>query len=90
MNAVLGHAEIRGHPDVGAMLVSRRQVMSWGMRRARPPEQAKSRGLPVRSTTVWAAQRLREWKAPAGVKVRGRGLRAPEERADRCTRPPDT
>jgi hypothetical protein len=66
-NAPVTDAEIRGHPSVCAIVGCRTQVLPWGSRLSRPPEHAKSPGLPCRQTTALAAQRMREWKAPAGV-----------------------
>jgi hypothetical protein len=50
-------------------LVCRNQVIPWGIRLYVKPEQAKTLGLPFRKTTELAAQLIREFKAPAGVKV---------------------
>jgi SRSO17 transposase len=62
-------AYIQGHQYVCAILVCRTQVIPWGIRLYMKPEQAKSLGLPFRKTTELAAQLIREFKAPAGVKV---------------------
>jgi SRSO17 transposase len=62
-------AYIRGHQYVCAILVCRNQVIPWGVRLYVKPEQAKTLGLPFRKTTELAAQLIREFKAPAGVKV---------------------
>ena len=62
-------ASIRGHQYVCAILVCRTQVIPWGIRLYMKPEHAKSLGLPFRQTTELAAQLIREFKAPAGVKV---------------------
>jgi SRSO17 transposase len=62
-------AYIRGHQYVCAILVCRTQVIPWGIRLSMKPEHAKSLGLPFRKTTELAAQLIREFKAPAGVKV---------------------
>jgi len=62
-------AYIRGHHYVCAILVCRRQVIPWGIRLYLKPDHAKSLGRPFRKTTELAAQLIREFAAPAGVKV---------------------
>jgi SRSO17 transposase len=62
-------AYIRGHQYVCAILVCRTHVIPWGIRLYMKPEHAKSLGLPFRKTTELAAQLIREFTAPAGVKV---------------------
>jgi SRSO17 transposase len=60
---------IRGHQDVCAILVCRDHVIPWGIRLYVKPEVAKALGLPFRKTTEMAAQLIREFQAPRGVKV---------------------
>jgi SRSO17 transposase len=60
---------IRGHQYVCAILVCRDHVIPWGIRLYVKPEAAKALGLPFRKTTEMAAQLLREFQAPRGVKV---------------------
>jgi hypothetical protein len=59
----------RGPQDVGALVVCRTPVMPWGSRLSMKPAQAQSLGLPCRQPTELAPQRIREFQAPAGVKV---------------------
>jgi SRSO17 transposase len=60
---------IRGHQYVCAILVCRDHVIPWGIRLYVKPEAAKALGLPFRKTTEMAAQLIREFQAPRGVKV---------------------
>jgi DDE superfamily endonuclease len=62
-------AYIQGHQYVCAILVYRHQVIPWGIRLYVKPEQAKTLALPFRKSTELAAQLIREFQAPAGVKV---------------------
>jgi SRSO17 transposase len=60
---------IQGHQYVCAILVCRDQVIPWGIRLYVKPQHAKALGRPFRKTTELAAQLIREFKAPCGVKV---------------------
>jgi hypothetical protein len=62
-------AYIRGHQDVGALLVCRDHVIPFGIRLYVKQAPCSALGLPFRTTTELAAQRLREFKAPMGVTV---------------------
>jgi hypothetical protein len=62
-------AYIRGHQDVGALLVCRDHVIPFGIRLYVKQAPCSALGLPFRKTTELAAQRLREFKAPMGVTV---------------------
>lgn len=61
--------DIQGHQSVCAILVCRDQVIPWGIRLYVKPQHAKALGRPFRKTTELAAQLIREFKAPRGVKV---------------------
>jgi hypothetical protein len=54
---------------VCAILVCRNQVIPWGIRLDVKPEHATALGLPFYKTTALAAQLIREFQAPAGLKV---------------------
>jgi SRSO17 transposase len=69
MKAPTTAAYIRGHQDVCAILVYRDHVIPWGIRLYVKREQCVSVGVPFRTTTELAAQLIREFRAPAGVKV---------------------
>jgi SRSO17 transposase len=60
---------IQGHQYVCALLVYRDQVIPWGIRLYAKPQHAKALGISFRKTTELAAHLIREFKAPAGVKV---------------------
>jgi SRSO17 transposase len=62
-------AYIWGHHYVCAVLVCRRQVIPWGIRLYAKQEHCAGLQLPFRKTTELAAQLIREFQAPAGVKV---------------------
>jgi SRSO17 transposase len=62
-------AYIRGHQYVCAILVCRHHVIPFGIRLYVKKEQCAAVGVPFRKTTELAAQLIREFKAPAGVKV---------------------
>ncbi|HXH13112.1 MAG TPA: transposase [Alphaproteobacteria bacterium] len=62
-------AYIRGHHDVCAILVCREQVIPWGIRLYAKKEHCARLKFPFRKTTELAAQLIREFQAPAGVKV---------------------
>jgi SRSO17 transposase len=60
---------IQGPQYVCAILVCRDQVIPWGIRLYVKPQHAKALGLPFWKTTELAAQLIREFEAPRGVKV---------------------
>jgi hypothetical protein len=62
---------IRGHQDVGAILVGRDHVLPVGLRLYVQQAHGPALGRPCRKTTEWAAPWSRECKAPPGVKVAG-------------------
>ena len=62
-------AYIQGHQYVCAILVCRDHVIPWGIRLYLKPEHARALALPFHKTTALAAQRIREFNAPAGVSV---------------------
>jgi SRSO17 transposase len=62
-------AYIRGHQYVCAILVYRDHVMPWGIRLYVKKAQCTTVGVPFHKTTELAAQLIREFKPPAGVKV---------------------
>jgi SRSO17 transposase len=62
-------AYIRGHQDVCAILVCRDHVIPFGIRLSVKQAYCPALGLPFRKTTALAAQLIREFKAPPGVKV---------------------
>lgn len=63
-------AYMRGHQYVCATLLFRQQVIPWGIRLYVKKEACAAVGVPFRKTTELAAQLIREFNAPAGVKVR--------------------
>jgi SRSO17 transposase len=69
MKASTTDAYIRGHHYVCAILVYRHYVIPWGIRLYVKREQCTGVGVPFRKTTELAAQLIREFRAPAGVKV---------------------
>src|SRR5262245_21297209 len=62
-------AYIRGLQYVCGILVFRQQVIPWGIRLYVKKAHCGAVGVPFRKTTELAAQLIREFKAPAGVKV---------------------
>jgi hypothetical protein len=62
-------AYIRGHQYVWAILVDRDHVLPWGIRLYVKKAPCTTVGVPVHKTTELAAQLIREFKPPAGVKV---------------------
>jgi SRSO17 transposase len=62
-------AYIHGHQYVCAILIFRDYIIPYGIRLYVKPEQAAALELPFRKTTELAAQLIREFQAPAGVKV---------------------
>jgi SRSO17 transposase len=62
-------AYIRGHQYVCGILVFRQQVIPWGIRLYVKQAHCGAVGVPFRKTTEMAAQLIREFKAPTGVKV---------------------
>jgi SRSO17 transposase len=62
-------AYIWGHQYVCAILVYRDHVIPFGIRLYVKREQCAGVGVPFRKTTELAADLIREFKAPAGVKV---------------------
>jgi SRSO17 transposase len=62
-------AYIRGHQYVCGVLLFRGQVIPFGIRLYVKKAQCAALELPFRKTTELAAQLIREFKAPAGVKV---------------------
>jgi len=62
-------AYIRGHQDVGAILVCPDHVIPFGIRLSVTQAYCPALGLSFRKTTELAAQLIREFKAPPGVKV---------------------
>jgi SRSO17 transposase len=62
-------AYIRGHQYVGGILVFRQHVMPYGIRLYVKKAQCGVLGLSFRKTTELAAQLIREFKPPAGIKV---------------------
>jgi SRSO17 transposase len=63
------NAYIRGHQYVCASLVCRDHVSPFGIRLYVKQAPCTALGLPFRKTTEVAAQLIREFKAPIGVKV---------------------
>jgi DDE superfamily endonuclease len=63
------NAYIRGHQYVCAILVYRDHVIPWGIRLYVKKAQCTTVGVPFHKTTELAAQLIREFKPPAGVKV---------------------
>ena len=62
-------AYIRGHQYVCAILVYRDHVIPLGIRLYVKKAQCTTVGVPFHKTTELAAQLIREFKPPAGVKV---------------------
>jgi SRSO17 transposase len=62
-------AYIRGHQYVCGTLLFRGHVIPWGIRLYVKKEACGSLGLSFRKTTELAAQLIREFNAPAGIKV---------------------
>jgi DDE superfamily endonuclease len=62
-------AYIRGHQYVCGTLLFRRHVIPWGIRLYVKPEACAAAGVPFQKTTQLAAHLIREFNAPAGVKV---------------------
>jgi Transposase DDE domain len=62
-------AYIRGHQYVCATLLFRQHVIPWGIRLYVKKEACAAVGVPFQKTTQLAAQLIREFNAPAGVKV---------------------
>jgi SRSO17 transposase len=60
---------IRGHQYVGAIVVCRNHVIPFGIRLYVKQAHCPALGLLFRKTTELAAQLIREFKAPTGVKV---------------------
>jgi len=62
-------ASIRGHQYVCGTLRFREHVIPWGLRLYVKKEACAAVGVPFHKTTELAAQLIREFRAPAGVKV---------------------
>src|SRR6266516_4814749 len=62
-------AYIRGHQYVCATLLFRQHVIPWGIRLYVKKEACAAVGVPFQKTTQLAAQLIRKFNAPAGVKV---------------------
>jgi hypothetical protein len=62
-------AYIRGHQYVCAILSSRDHVIPWGIRLYVKPEYCTELGRPFYKTTELAAQLIREFQPPVGLKV---------------------
>jgi hypothetical protein len=62
-------AYIRGHQYVRASVAFREYVIPLGLRLSSKNVQGPALGLPFPKTTELAAQRIREFKPPAGIKV---------------------
>jgi hypothetical protein len=62
-------AYIRGHQYVCGILAFRQQVIPYSIRLYVKKAHSTSLGLPFRTTTELAAQLIREFQAPVGVKV---------------------
>ena len=69
MQAPTTDADIRGHQDVCGTRRFRQHVIPWGLRLYVKTEACVSVGISFRNTTQLAAPLLREFNAPAGVKV---------------------
>jgi DDE superfamily endonuclease len=69
MNDSTTDAYIRGHQYVCSTLLFRQQVIPWGIRLYVKKEACAAVGVPFRKTTGLAAHLIREFNAPAGVKV---------------------
>ncbi len=63
------HAYIRGHQYVCGTLLFREHVIPWGIRLYVKKEACAAIGVPFQKTTELAAQLIREFNAPTGVKV---------------------
>lgn len=62
-------AYIRGHQYVCGILLCRQHVIPWGIRLYVKQEACVALGIPFQKTTQLAAHLIREFNAPAGVKV---------------------
>jgi SRSO17 transposase len=62
-------AYIRGHQYVCGTVLFREHVIPWGIRLYVKQEACAAVGVPFQKTTEMAAQLIREFNAPAGVKV---------------------
>jgi hypothetical protein len=62
-------AYIRGHQYVCGTLLFREHVIPWGIRLYVKKQACAAVGVPFQKTTELAAQLIREFNAPAGVKV---------------------
>ena len=62
-------ASSRGHQDVCGLVRFRPHVIPWGIRLYGKQEACAGIGVPVRKPTEWAAQLMREFQAPARIKV---------------------
>jgi SRSO17 transposase len=62
-------AYLRGHQYVCGTLLFRGHVIPWGIRLYVKEEACAAIGVPFQKTTELAAQLIREFNAPAGVKV---------------------
>jgi SRSO17 transposase len=62
-------AYIRGHQYVCGLLLFRQHVIPWGIRLYVKKEACAGIGVPFRKTTELAAQLIREFQAPARIKV---------------------
>jgi DDE superfamily endonuclease len=62
-------AYIRGHQYVCGTLLFREHVIPWGIRLYVKKEACAAIGVPFQKTTELAAQLIREFNAPTGVKV---------------------
>ncbi|HEX2065575.1 MAG TPA: transposase, partial [Candidatus Thermoplasmatota archaeon] len=62
-------AYIRGHQYVCGTLLFREHVIPWGIRLYVKKEACAASGVPFQKTTELAAQLIREFNAPTGVKV---------------------
>jgi hypothetical protein len=64
-------ADIRGHPDVWAILVERDHVLPVGIRLSVKKAPCPTVGVPFPKSTALAAQRIRACTPPAGVTIVG-------------------
>jgi hypothetical protein len=62
-------AYIWGHQDVCGPVLFREHVIPWGLRLYVQPEACAAVGLPFQKTTPLPAPLMREFHAPAGVRV---------------------
>jgi hypothetical protein len=69
MKAPTTAASIRGHQDVCGLWLFRQHVIPWGIRLYVKQEACAEVGVPFQKTTELAAQLIREFQAPARVKV---------------------